>query len=73
MAHTEFIPDGTAIFRGEKMKTYQCPRCLKWIFTQYEGNAPLLPNGVQCHGFMSGHTLTWEDEPAGALKPLEDT
>jgi hypothetical protein len=61
MAHTEFIPNGRAIWQSNTAKSYPCPYCSRWIFTQYEGTAPLLDVNVRCE--TEGHTVTW-DEPS---------
>lgn len=46
----EVVPGitGGAVWQSEKAKSYRCPICHMWIFSQYEGED--LPT-VTCKGF----------------------
>jgi hypothetical protein len=56
----EFVPGDRAIWQSETAKTYQCPICLRPVFSQYEGNDQ--PTTIICEGFTNGggHRLQWE-------------
>ena len=56
---TEWCPNELR-WQTDTMKNYRCPWCGRWVFTQYEGTAALLPGGVECK--PGGHQLTWEAE-----------
>ena len=58
----ELIPFGRVIWQSETAKTYQCPTCLRPIFSQYEGDES--PT-VICHGPMADHRLCWEPKADG--------
>lgn len=53
----EVVPNDRAIWQSETAKTYQCPYCLRPIFSQHEGED--LPR-IECRsGLTEGHVLEW--------------
>lgn len=67
MNHEEFVPGGVAIYQpSDRCQIYQCPSCRMSVFTQYEGDDPCV--GIECHGFLRGHTVRWEDPVTFKLK-----
>lgn len=52
----EFVPGGRAIWqKSDSCAIYQCPTCLRNVFTQYEGQD--VP-AIVCRG-MEGHLVIW--------------
>jgi hypothetical protein len=63
MKRVEIIPGDRVIWQSDKAKTYQCPVCMRPVFSQYEGDD--LP-AIVCEGafgnVMGAHRLTWDSE-----------
>lgn len=58
----DVIPYGRAIWQSNTAKTYQCPFCLRPLFSQYEGDdSPT----VICNGPLAEHRLRWESKTDG--------
>lgn len=63
---TETIPANQVIWQGdERMNTYECPFCHRFLFTQYIGTATPL---VKCAGPMEDHILTWPEVKEGKAR-----
>ena len=56
-ARVEDVPGCHPIWQSETAKTYQCPFCLRAIFSQYEGDK--LPMIICGATFYNGHRLEW--------------
>ena len=56
----EFIPNDKAIWQSDTAKTYQCPYCLRPIFTQYEGDVAVTEDDIEC--LPDGHRVRWTGE-----------
>jgi hypothetical protein len=56
MKRIEIVPCGQAIWQSDDAKTYQCPKCARPIFSQYEGEQE--PK-IICFGPVGGHRLEW--------------
>lgn len=62
MTREEFVPAGRAIWQSDTAKTYQCPFCLRPVFSTHEGeDMPV----IVCEPRI-GHRLQWTsaDPPA---------
>jgi len=60
MTHEEIVPGGRVIWQSDHAKIYQCPFCLRPVFSQYEGDE--LPTIVCDRGIPGEHRLRWERE-----------
>ena len=62
---TEVIQGGAVVWQAsDAMKTYYCPTCHAYVFTQYEGDQA--PTRFDCVAAISPairtHTIEWPDE-----------
>jgi hypothetical protein len=55
----EIVPQDRAVWQSDTAKTYQCPVCLRPIFSQYEGDE--LPTVYCGDGPLDPHRLEWEN------------
>jgi len=62
MGRREVVPSDRAIWQSDTAKTYQCPVCLRPVFTQYEGNE--IPV-ITCGGVGQPHVVEWEETAGG--------
>lgn len=54
----ESVPADRAVWQPDNAKSYRCPKCLRWLFTQYTGD--VLPS-IACRGPLEPHILEWEE------------
>jgi hypothetical protein len=64
---TEFVRDHVLRWTPDTAKIYQCPVCLRPVFTTYEGDE--VPTIVHEDG---GHRVTWPDEPTKGRNPMPE-
>lgn len=60
----ETVPGGQAIWQSDTAKTYQCPVCHGYVFTQYEGEAS--PTKIACvlsadNLGVRSHVVEWDE------------